>query len=84
MNDVIPLIEKFKYVTTINSIMGYYSILLDIKAKERYIIYLIFRIYTHNVLPIISLIVSVYVFQEAIEKLIVDLKNIMCMYEWHH
>ena len=34
MHDIIPSIGKFKYVTTIDLIMGYYSMLLDEKAKK--------------------------------------------------
>ena len=34
MHGIIPSIGKFKYATTINLIMGYYSILLDVKAKK--------------------------------------------------
>ena len=29
MHDIIPFIEKFKYATTIDLIMNYYSMLLD-------------------------------------------------------
>ena len=55
--------------------MGYYSMLLDEMARERCVICLPWDLYCCNVLPM-GLIVSADVFQEAIGKLMVDLKKV--------
>ena len=61
MHDITPLIGKFKYATTIYLIMGYYSMLLNEKARERYVLCLPWGLYYYNVLPM-GIIVSVDVF----------------------
>ena len=54
--------------------MGYYSMLLDRKAKEKFVIQLPWGIYRCNVLPM-GFIVSADVLQEAMGKLIADLET---------
>ena len=75
MHDIILSIGKFKYATTIDLIMGYYSMLLDEKAKERCVICLPWDLYCYNFLPM-GLIVSADVFQEAMGKLMADLEKV--------
>ena len=75
MHDIIPSVGKFKYVTTIDLIMGYYSMLLDEKAKEICVIFSPWGLYRYNVLPV-GIIVSVDVFQEAMGKLMADLEKV--------
>ena len=75
MHDIIPSIGKFKYATTVDLIMGYYSMLLNEKAKERCVICLPWGLYQYNVLPM-GLIVSADVFQEAMGKLMSDLEKV--------
>ena len=75
MHDIIPSIGKIKHATTIDLIMGYYSILLDKKVKERCVIYLPWGLYCYNILHM-GIIVSVDVFQEAMGKLMVDLEKV--------
>jgi len=55
--------------------MGYYSILLDEIARERYVIFVPLGLYCYNVHSM-GLIVSADVFQEAMEKLMTDLEKV--------
>ena len=55
--------------------MGYYSMLLDEKATERCVIFLPWGLYCYNIFPM-RLVVSTYVFQEAIGKLMADLEKV--------
>ena len=75
MHDIIPSIGKFKYATTIDLIMGYYSMLLDEKARERCVIFWPWGLYCYNVFPM-GLIVSADVFQEAMGKLMTTLEKV--------
>ena len=75
LHDIIPSIGKFKYATTMDLIMRYYSMLLDEKTKERCVICLPWGLYCYNVLPM-GLIVSADVFQEAMGKLMADLEKV--------
>ena len=75
MHDIIPSIGKFKYATTIDLVMGYYSMLLDEIARERCAICLPWGLYCYNVLPT-GLVVSADVFQEAMGKLMADLEKV--------
>ena len=75
MHDIIPTIGKFKYATTIDLIMGYYSMLLDEIARERCVICLHWGLYCYNVL-LIGLIVFADVFQESMGKLMADLEKV--------
>ena len=75
MHNIIPSIGKFKHATTIDLIMGYYSMLLDEKGRERCMIYLHWGLYCYSVL-LMGLIVSVDVFQETTGKLMADLEKV--------
>ena len=55
--------------------MGYYSMLLDEKGRERCMIYLHWGLYCYIVL-LMGLIVSVDVFQETTGKLMADLEKV--------
>ena len=72
-----PAIGQFQYATAIDLVMGYYSVSLAPKAKEKCVICLPWDLYQYEVLPM-GLIVSSYVFQEAMGNLMLDLENVYC------
>ena len=77
IQDIMPSIVKFRYVTAINLVMGYYSMGLAKNAKEKCMICLSWGLYQYEVLPM-GLIVSSDVFQEAMGNLMLDLENVYC------
>ena len=77
IQDIMPPIGKFRHATTIDLVMGYYSMRLSSVAKEKCVLYLPLDLYQYQVLPM-ALVVSSDVFQEALGNLMLKLENVYC------
>ncbi len=70
--DIFQGMEKFRYATTINLNMGYYSMLLSDEAKKLCVISLPWGLYQYNMLPM-GIKPAANIFQQRMSAIFFDM-----------